>query len=225
MYAIILIGVTGSGTTYLAHYITSIYKKFVLFRKVTTREKRKHETDGIDYCFVSELEFQELVKNEKILHTKVSDFDSNMYGVGKEELNSIIEINKYPIFTSHGIEEAQSLKCTLNRFNINAICVYVYSNEIERKNILIKNGERDKYNFRNYIDLTLKIQSYQQKYYGCDYFIFNNYDGHKSISEVDKIALSIEKNVIAKNFNFEYISKQIEKDIQRIKEQISKLIS
>lgn len=219
--AIILIGCTGSGTSFFSHCIADRFEQFVVFRKITTRKRRKHERDGVDYCFVDQLEFDDLIRGDELLHVKRSDFDNAMYGVEKKEVGRIIKKRKYPIFTCHSLEESQTLALGLSQLEIKPICIYIYSKEAERENALLKNCEIPKYAFRLSIDLTFKIQAYETKFVGCNYLLLNRYDGRESISRMDEIISSIKIGSIPRECNFESVSQEIGADIQRIKRQIS----
>ena len=77
---ITLSGITGVGKSYLKK---EIQKRLKIEPQVivTTRKKRKDETDGIDKKFVTENEFENLEKQKDII----------------EEINTVIQENKWKI--------------------------------------------------------------------------------------------------------------------------------
>ena len=83
---VILSSPSGAGKTTLVKKISS-EKKFTISISYTTRKPRSYETDGSHYFFISDIEFKNLISNEKFLeYAKVFN---NYYGSSKE-----IVINK-----------------------------------------------------------------------------------------------------------------------------------
>lgn len=84
---LVLVGGSGSGKTAIANKLTGACG----FRKVvttTTRSPRVGERDGIDYHFLSVEEFSKKEKNGGFVESTV--YADNMYGTGKDEIDSII---------------------------------------------------------------------------------------------------------------------------------------
>lgn len=85
---IILVGQTGSGKTTIAKALEKDgYKRMVTY---TTRPPREDEIDGVDYHFISEDEFLEMIKNGQL--AEYADFNASFghvyYGSTKEEYNT-----------------------------------------------------------------------------------------------------------------------------------------
>ncbi|MFQ8784905.1 MAG: hypothetical protein ACLR8F_01280 [Clostridia bacterium] len=80
-----LSGITGTGKSFFKDAISKELN-FKNLAIVTTRNKRKNEVNGIDKEFVSEEEFEKLVKNKEV----VVDFEflGAKYGYRKEKLES-----------------------------------------------------------------------------------------------------------------------------------------
>lgn len=60
---------------------------------VTTREKRDGEVDGVDYFFISEDEFKNLVKNNALYEYVDSDFGPK-YGTPREKIDNMLALGK-----------------------------------------------------------------------------------------------------------------------------------
>src|SRR3989338_11140426 len=84
-----VIGPTASGKTVIINYILKNKKNILRAISYTTREKRPREINGIDYFFVSEEEFKNLIKQNKFI--EYSKVYGNYYGTGKDSFSNIAE--------------------------------------------------------------------------------------------------------------------------------------
>ncbi len=83
---LIITGKTASGKDTL---ITKILEKYSSFRKVlttTSRNPREGESNGIDYNFISQEEFQQKINQEDFL--EYVEYGDNFYGTEKLRLSS-----------------------------------------------------------------------------------------------------------------------------------------
>lgn len=173
-YSITLIGSSGSGKSTLQQGLKNFSSRFAVFPKITTREKRSYEINGQDYYFINDKRFDESIARNELIHLKFSDFDFTRYGVKKADLHTFLEKGKVPIFTSHSLEEAQCLSYCLKPINVFNLCIYIFTNEQNRKTYLYNKNESKKYFYRYYMDIAFKIQAFLKSYQDCHYFIYNN---------------------------------------------------
>jgi|TARA_B110000908_G_scaffold158227_1_gene199127 guanylate kinase len=80
---LILVGKAASGKDYLKHKLKS--KKFKIGVSHTTRPPRENEKDGVDYNFVSEYEFTEMIGQEKFI--EYMEFNGWYYGQTEEDFD------------------------------------------------------------------------------------------------------------------------------------------
>ena len=80
---LILVGKAASGKDYLKHKLKS--KKFKIGVSHTTRPPRENEKDGVDYNFVSEYEFTEMIGQEKFI--EYMEFNGWYYGQTEADFN------------------------------------------------------------------------------------------------------------------------------------------
>lgn len=73
---------SGSGKTTIVRDVLNNYPEFVFSVSATTRNRREIETDGKDYFFLSEEEFQEKLKNREFVEWE--KFYGYYYGTLKE---------------------------------------------------------------------------------------------------------------------------------------------
>lgn len=88
---LILSSPSGAGKTTLTKKIQQKYQNFKISVSHTTRSPRENEIDGVDYHFVSDDEFNKLVKNKSFYeHAKI--FDKH-YGTSKKNVDKLIKKN------------------------------------------------------------------------------------------------------------------------------------
>ncbi|MDC0344333.1 guanylate kinase [Pelagibacteraceae bacterium] len=86
---VILSSPSGAGKTTLTKKIQQKYQNFKISVSHTTRAPRPNEVEGVDYFFISNTKFNELVKKEKFYeHAKIFD---NYYGTSKKSVEDIIK--------------------------------------------------------------------------------------------------------------------------------------
>jgi guanylate kinase len=83
---------SGAGKTTLARGLNEALPSTAFSISHTTRPQRRNETHGVDYYFVSEREFQEMVDRDEFLeYAKVF---GNWYGTSKAAVRHLIEQGK-----------------------------------------------------------------------------------------------------------------------------------
>jgi guanylate kinase len=81
---IILVGKAASGKDHLKNRLRE--RGFKAGISHTTRKPRNGEVDGVDYHFISEFEFIEMVGNDKFIEHM--DFNGGFYGQTKEDFDN-----------------------------------------------------------------------------------------------------------------------------------------
>ena len=85
---VILSSPSGVGKTTLTKKIQQKYKNFKISVSHTTRTPRSNEVDGVDYHFVSEEKFKELIDRGKFYeYAKIFE---NYYGTLKKNVEEIL---------------------------------------------------------------------------------------------------------------------------------------
>lgn len=122
-----LSGITGTGKSFFKDAISKelMFKNLVI---VTTRKKRDGEIEGIDKEFVSDSQFDEMVKNEEI--TANFEFLGAKYGYRKEKLesdeNQVTEVHYSTIYE-------------IKKHASNIFSIYIIPNDVERAKKELKN--------------------------------------------------------------------------------------
>lgn len=83
----------GTGKTTLSNMLQSEFDCVVRSVSYTTRPKRANEVNGIDYHFVDEKTFQQMIGNDEFLeYAKVFNY---YYGTSKEYVENMLSVGKH----------------------------------------------------------------------------------------------------------------------------------
>lgn len=88
---------SGAGKTTIVKHLLTKDLNLEFSISATSREKRHTETHGKDYYFLSEIEFQEKVKNDEFLEWE-EVYQGTSYGTLKSEVERIRNLGKNVIF-------------------------------------------------------------------------------------------------------------------------------
>jgi len=186
---VVLSSPSGAGKTTITKKIQQKYQSFKISVSHTTRKPRPNEVDGVDYNFISENEFKNLIKNQNFYeYAKIFD---NYYGTHKKTVDELFKTNDI-IFDI----DWQGTKQLSHFKNLNLIKIYIIPpNKDELKQRLIKRNldplEEVEKRFNAFDEDVKHWKDY-------DYVIINeNLDNcYKQIEQI----ISINKNSPIKSF-------------------------
>jgi len=92
---LILAAPSGTGKTTIAHALVDRFDHFVFSVSVTTRPRRGHERDGVDYEFVSEAAFRELIDEGELVEW--AQVHGNFYGTPRRNLEAARDEGLHPV--------------------------------------------------------------------------------------------------------------------------------
>jgi guanylate kinase len=155
---IVLVGESGSGKTTIRDKIVSS-SNFTKAISCTTRNKREHEIEGDDYCFLTKEDFQDKINNDYFL--EYAEYNENYYGV------PINQIQEYKV----AVVEPQGVEQLTKKFGQQIVVFYLQASENTRRNRMLMRGDSlekieqritlDKERFRNikdYIDRKINTE-------------------------------------------------------------------
>ena len=92
--------------------------EFELIVSHTTRPQREGESEGVDYFFVSEVDFEERQKREEFLEFTL--YNGNLYGTCCEEVQKVLGEEKFPLLDLdlNGVLSAFNLLGKQNFFGV-----------------------------------------------------------------------------------------------------------
>ena len=163
---VILSSPSGAGKTTLTKKIQQKYQNFKISVSHTTRAPRPNEVEGVDYFFISNTKFNELVKKEKFYeHAKIFD---NYYGTSKASVQNILKNNNDVLFDIDWQGTQQLLKYK----ELKLIKIFILPpNKKELKDRLIQRNQDNK-------EVVVKrLQSYEDDithWSDYDYIVIND---------------------------------------------------
>ena len=125
---IVLSGASASGKTEVAKLLASKYG-IVKVITTTTRTMRIHETDGVDYFFVSNERFLEMIKEDRFVEW--TEYNGNFYGSTKDQ----IQDNKCVVIDPVGLKAYSQLK------GRNVVTFFLESEEDTRYKRMLQRGD------------------------------------------------------------------------------------
>ena len=145
----------------------------------TTRPRRKKETDGVDYHFVSKAEFENMIEKGELLEW--ANVYGNLYGVPKSELLQAMDKGK-DMIVKVDVQGAASIKKTVPE----AVFIFLAPPSMEDLNKRLEQRKTE-----SSIDLEVRIKAAEKEMNSLsmfDYVVVNHKDGIKqAISQIASI--------------------------------------
>ncbi len=161
----IVSGPSGSGKTTLTKLLTKRFSDINFAISFTTRRQRPGEVDGVDYRFVSEKGFEEMVQNDRFAEWAV--VHGKRYGTPIEELERAESLGVDLIFDLD-VQGARNIK---NKYGLGVyIFVLPSSFEILKERLLKRESDEKSEIIKRLEDASKEIE--EIKYY--DYIIIND---------------------------------------------------
>ena len=123
-HLILLMGPTGSGKGTLVKHVQENFSELKFAVSATTRKKRPGETNGVEYYFLTNDEFEQKVKNNEFLEW--AEFSGNKYGTLKIEILERLE-DGYVVLNEIELQGVQQLLPLVQKAN--RTLVYVEAGE------------------------------------------------------------------------------------------------
>jgi len=189
---LILSSPSGAGKTTLTKKIQQKYQNFKISVSHTTRKPRANEVDGVDYHFVSQKGFEDLIaKDEFYEYAKIFD---NYYGTSKKSVKNILEKKQNVLFDI----DWQGTKQLEKYDELNLTKIFILPpNKLELEKRLSQRNQDKKEN------VTKRLNSFEndiKHWDDYDYVIINdNLDN--CFRQVEKI-ISLNSIDIKKKLNF-----------------------
>lgn len=145
----------------------------------TTRPRRKKETDGVDYHFVSKAEFENMIEKGELLEW--ANVYGNLYGVPRSELRQAMDKGK-DVIVKVDVQGAANIKKTVPQ----AVFVFLAPPSMEDLNKRLKQRKTE-----SSIDLEVRIKAAEKEMNSLsmfDYVVVNHKDGiGQAISQIESI--------------------------------------
>lgn len=150
---LVLVGKAASGKDFLKNRLKK--KGFKIGVSHTTRLPRKDERDGIDYHFISEDTFKQMIEEDQFV--EYMHFNGWYYGQTKEDFKDADVM----IMSKDGLDilpEEYRKQCMVIYLDIDRLTRVKRLNDRKDKNdTIVRRLDADEEQFRNFIDFEIKI--------------------------------------------------------------------
>ncbi len=117
-------GPSGAGKSTLCDKALKAFPNLKFSVSYTTREIRQAEVDGVDYHFVGNNEFDEMIKNDEF--AEYATVHGRKYGTARKTLTEMVEAGLYPILDVD-VQGANTLRGRID----NAVFIFLLPPSIE----------------------------------------------------------------------------------------------
>ncbi len=125
-----LVAPSGAGKTTIAKRLLNDFFEIKFSISATTRTPRDRETNGQDYFFLSEEEFDRKVEGNQFLEWEY--YNGNRYGTLKSEVDKLVESGYFPLLDIE-VKGAKNIK---KRYGSDAVSIFIQPpsmDELERR--------------------------------------------------------------------------------------------
>ena len=196
----ILSSPSGAGKTTLTKKLAQNNNNFVISISYTTRKPRPNEIDGVDYNFVTNEEFNTLIKKNSFFeYAKIFD---NSYGTLKKPVLEIISSGKNVLFDIdwQGTQQLKKIK------DLSLVTFFILPPNIQTlKERLLKRHQGQEEIIKKRMNKFNEEVSHWKEY---NYVVIND-DLNKCYEKILSIITS-EKKGISKEKNLDEITKKVE---------------
>lgn len=163
---LVVSGPSGAGKSSLIEKVKDKIGDYYFSISTTTRPMRKGETDGVEYCFVSEEEFKKDIEDDYFLEYAL--VHGNYYGTSLKAVNEALKKGKLVIFDI----DVQGHDAVQNRLGDVTTSVFITTPSLkELKNRLYARGTDEKEVVENRIHMAKREVQRISEY---DYLIVND---------------------------------------------------
>jgi guanylate kinase len=157
---------SGAGKTTLCHRMVSEFPQLVFSVSYTTRPRRKSEEDGVDYHFVDEDQFEDMVKRGEF--AEWAEVHGHRYGTTTSTVREVLEGGKDVLFDID-YQGGRQIKA---RFGREAILVFILPPSLEELERRLRSRATDE---NDVIERRLAKAKEELEHYALyDYLIVND---------------------------------------------------
>jgi guanylate kinase len=175
---IVIVAPSGAGKTTIAQRLLADYPKLKFSVSATTRPPRDDETDGKDYYFLSDEEFDQKIEDGDFLEWEY--YSGNKYGTLRSEVDKLVESGYFPLLDIEvkGALNVQKL------YNSGAVSIFIEPPSMdELKHRLSNRGSETNASLEKRLERANMEMQYADHF---DYSVVND-DLETAYNEVKKI--------------------------------------
>jgi len=162
---IVISAPSGTGKTTIVRRILKEFPELVFSVSATTRKKREHEVDGVDYFFISEEEFKNKIHNNEFVEWEL--FYDYYYGTFRSFIENRVNNGK-PVILEVDVHGAVEIK----KIYPEAILIYIAPPSLDELILRLKKRKTENEDeLKKRIERAKMELSQKDKF---DYFVINN---------------------------------------------------
>jgi len=181
---LVLSGPSGAGKDAVLYRMKELKAPLCSIVTATTRPKRPAEKDGVNYHFVSEVEFQRMIKQKALL--EYANVYGNWYGVPKQPVKEALDRGE-DVIVKVDIQGADSIKKLVPQ----AVSIFLVAPSMQELNNRLKQR-----NTESKTDLELRLQTAieeMERRHRFDYVVVNHPQQLDSVVEEIRAIITAEK--------------------------------
>lgn len=179
---ILISGVSGSGKDTVIKKIIEKDLNLKYFPSFTTRDKRPHEKDGVDYYFISKEEFKKMIEENKFF--EYSMHHDNYYGTGKHIIEDALKKGEI-LIKDIDVNGATNLKKIFNENEI--LTIYL---DISKDEMLKRLNKRGDIKTKEELQKRLSRYEYEESFIPKYDYVLKNYSLEETVEELYNIIKS-----------------------------------
>jgi guanylate kinase len=184
---IVLSGPSGVGKDALLRKMKEQKYPFHYVVTVTSRPRREGERDGVDYRFISQREFQQMIDNGELLEW--ANVYGNYYGVPRKEISQALSKGK-DVIVKVDVQGAATIKRILPQ----AVCIFLRPPSMEELERRLKQRHSESAK-----DLALRLRKAEEEMKSLPLFdhVLTSYQGKldEAISQIQSIVAAEKRQV------------------------------
>ena len=123
---IVITAPSGAGKTSITRHLINVFPQLAFSISAATRKPRINEQDGVDYYFISEVEFQRKILQDEFVEWEMV-YEGKYYGTLKSELKRIWKNKQIPVMDI----DVQGAIHVQKEYPINSLFIFIQPPSVE----------------------------------------------------------------------------------------------
>lgn len=176
---ILISGVSGSGKDTIIKRMLKKDLNLEYFPSFTTREKRPHEENGVDYYFVDEEKFKEMIEKSEFFEYSIHH--NNYYGTARSVIEDSLKKGKR-LIKDIDVNGATTLKNIFGPIEI--LTIYLDISKEEMKKRLLERGDLK---CKEDLEKRMERYEYEESFIPQYDYVIKNYDIEQTVQNIYEI--------------------------------------